>query len=90
MDLQYKFHDSVGNYSHPESAALRNEIKQLTTEIEEGKNPHEITSRLENVQNHLRKSYDSNSGIMNYEHNNYLHDSYRDMEQTVRKMPHYW
>ena len=85
-DLQYKFHDIVGNADHPMAHTLRNEIHDLVEDIEVRKNPLTIEQRVKTIQNQLKQIEHQGHSFMNYDHANYLHHSYERMRSDIRRL----
>ncbi len=90
MDLQYKFHDfSGGNENHPQSQVLQHEIHQLVQDIAVQRNPHTIEDRIKTIQRQLSEQRHTADPVMHYDHADYMHKSYEQMRQGMRKFNNY-
>ena len=88
-NLQFRVHDVMDDSNHPMAQTLSNEVRQLTDDLHQQKNPHDIENRIRVIQNSLMQAQHSNVNYMNSEHSSGLYHDYENMRMDVRKMPHY-
>jgi hypothetical protein len=89
LDLQFRFHDSINDPTHPMAHVLSTEIHELTNDIQEGKHPRQIDDRIKIIQNQLMQARAQGEQVLNYSHNQDLHHRYEYMRNGFHNMPHY-
>lgn len=88
-DLQFKFHDVLDNPSHPTANVIRNELRNLETDLETGKSPRTVENRIKTIQRQINQAHHMGDNIMSPDHTNYFHDNFEHMQMNIRKLPHY-
>lgn len=91
LDLQYRFHDIVDNPSSPQAQVLQHEIHQLAEDIESEKHPRAIEDRVKTIQRQLIevRAQQPQSQFMSPEDNHFMHHSYEQMREGIRRLPNY-
>lgn len=84
-DLEFRVHDLIDNHAHPEAHALREEVRLLKEDFEQGRNPRSIESRMETIQRQLMQNQHSNQPYMDVSHSTDLHRHMQDMRMAIRK-----
>ncbi|HUS26542.1 MAG TPA: hypothetical protein VMY99_04320 [Nevskiaceae bacterium] len=88
-DLQYQFHDALGDSNHPMAHTMRQEVQHLVDDIEMHKNPRDLENRIKAIQHQVLEVQSQGNRIMNYEHTNYLHHNYEQMRRDLRRFSNY-
>ena len=69
VDMQYKFHDYVGQAPYdPRADVLKHEIRQLVEDTEMKKNPRTLENRVKVIQRQIREAQHNETPMMNYGH----------------------
>ncbi len=87
-NMQFRMNDLVG-HTNPTATLLHNEMHQLTTDIELGKNPRDIENRIKVVQNQMHQVEHQGQSLMSYGHAQEIHHTFENMRQDVRHFGNY-
>ncbi len=87
-DMEYHVHDQIDNHEHPQARLVREELRKLTEDFEQRRNPLSIEARMQTIQRQLMQSQHSNDHFMSVDDSVSLHHQLEHMRQEVKHHPH--
>lgn len=88
-DLKYQMHDAIDQPNHPMAHIMRREIDALMDDMETGKQPRSVESRIKMIQNQLTQMRMQGGQVMSYNDVDHFHRTYQQMRNDLRKFHNY-
>lgn len=86
---EFHVHDAIGDPNDRTAQALNNEIRMLLSDLETGKNPHDLEDRVKNIQSYLLQARSHQNSYMNIEHADRFYRDYEDIRRHIREFHDY-
>lgn len=84
ISLRHRLNDVIDDPSHSSSQSLKKIVQRLEDEIQVNKNPKSLESTVKDVISSLKQA--EHSGVISQSDVNYLHKTFEDMQQELRRM----
>ena len=88
-DLEFHVHDVLGGHQqHPTAHVLREEVRRLTEDFEQKRNPRDVENRIKIIQRQIRQA-ETSDRLLSPQHSRAMFDTFERMRRDIRNHPHY-